>query len=427
MTGAVDSNGGDFVFSPKFKQLGNGFGYAGNVFITTDASTFLIYNSNNAPFISSNMYVNQQVKTTHYEYPYIYYAGTSATISRYDTRVPFFNGQAYSNLYTDYSNYTTKITGLDDTVHFVSSSNLVTYDGVSTLYPVFPDTLAGVYTRNAVYYANSAYIHKLFTEPIVTSYVFSNRVLFSQPQNIKNITFDGRYIYTVGDFSYKIDTFNISDYQNTIADTDENVLIRNKYSSAYFDGRYINLVNDNVTVYDTIPLNYPLIFSPSVISEYAYISDEERAFLQNRSLQYIVKQVQKATIPNVDTEGYYKVDFLNLLSELMFKSDAKLEKIGMYLNGHEKFLCDAEYLSNIQVYNYHSRLPTRTSNLYTYSFANNPESEFPDGHLNASRIIDKVFYIKASKPSNVNVYGSTHNICTIRNGLGGLVFNTSSE
>jgi hypothetical protein len=60
-----------------------------------------------------------------------------------------------------------------------------------------------------------------------------------------------------------------------------------------------------------------------------------------------------------------------------------------------------------------------------YSFCTNPEDELPEGYLNASRIKDKVFDFEIT--SNVTVYGITKNILTIRDGLGGLVFNNSTQ
>lgn len=428
----LDTNS-EFVFYPRFTLLGKGFSYGGNTFLTTDASTFLVYNSNSSPFISSNMISRQEVLTTHFDAPYIYYPpsnGTSNIVMRYDTRLPFFKGTSYSNLYTgpDDRDYRTKVR-FDDTTYFVpfTKSNLITYNALSTNYPIdYRDTTCAAFSRNAVFYANVLQVSKLFTEPLPKPYDFSTKVLFTRPQNIKNLTFDGRYIYTIGDFSYKIDSFTLSDYQDVIADTDPNIFTRDRYASAYFDGRYINLVTNTITAYDTIPLTYPLVFSPSVITEYAYISDEERKFLQNRQLQYVVKQVQSSKIPQNES-GYYKIDFLNLLSEVVAVPESgKIDTMAMYLNGHEKFSCDGDYLSRIQLHNYHSRRPTR-SNVYAYSFCTNPEDEFPDGHLNASRIIDKVFYIKTSEKSNVNVYGVTHNVCKIKDGLGGLVFNTRTS
>ena len=260
----------------------------------------------------------------------------------------------------------------------------------------------------------------MFT-PIISPRAFKNTISFSQQSNIYNILVTGPSVYTIGDVVYKIDYKNLQleDVTQVFQPSSNNKFSSNTFNCAYFDGRFLGFATNSVTTYDTLTFDYPKILSPSIITEYVYFQDDERKKFLNSDLKYIITQLQRANIPS---SGKYSINFLNLLSELIFVGD--LSRVSMYLNGHERFSCDADYLKNIQPYLYHTRKPTG-SNISMYSFCTNPEEELPEGYLNASRIKDKVFDFQFS--SNLIMYGLTKNILTIKDGLGGLVFNNSTE
>lgn len=283
------------------------------------------------------------------------------------------------------------------------------------------DTLSSVYDGKSIYLANSTSINKFYFTPLVTSNAFSNAIYFTQKSNINNIIFDGSSIYALCDVVYNINTSTIaeSDATGIFQDTSKNILDRNLYNTGYFDGRFLNLVTDKIKIYDVKPIVYPQFFSPSIITEYIYLSDRDRASMQNNELKYLVNQLQTVDLP---TNQYNRINFWNPLSEIIIDGD--VSRFEMYLNGHEKINCDGSLMNTVQMLK-HRRRPTR-SNIHVYSFSTNPDDEFPDTHVNMSRIIDKVLRVESNQ-SSVKLYGITHNIVKFRDGLGGLVFNNSSQ
>jgi hypothetical protein len=430
LTNGVLTTNSEFEFIQDY-TLGPNFMYNANLYTLTSTNRFLLYNQNNVPFVSTSLPYFGKVYTSRLDGDSIYFApGDGTTIWILDTYKSFHKPESYIRKpipYQTAQDYRSSVE-FGNQIYFVprNTSNLITISGTDSMYQMTSGSSTSLYTRGAVYTANSTHVNKLYTVRLASMQDYKNKISFSTPTFIKDVVYDGRYLYTIGDFIYKLDTVETSvDLSYVLQDTDEGILTRDDYASGFFDGRFINLLSGNSSyLYDTIPLNYPEVFSPSILTEYVYISDDERALLQTRSLQYMIKQIQKVVLP---TNGYFKVNFLNLLSEVIAKVDTgTLKRMAMYLNGHEKFDVDGEYMSTIQIHNYHSRRPT-VNNLYTYSFCSNPEDDFPDGHINASRIIDKVFYCQTSEPTNVSLYGITHNIFKFKDGLGGLVFNNSTN
>ncbi len=430
LTDGVLTTNSEFEFVQEY-TLGPSFMYEANLYTITSTNRFMLYNQNNVPFVSATLPYFGKVYTSRLDGDYIYYApGDDVTIWIYDTYKSFHKYDSYNFKPIPYQTaqvYTSSVE-FGNQIYFVpkETSNLITISGTDTVYQMTGGSSTSLYTRGAVYTANATHVNKLYNVRLASMQDYKNKISFSTPTFIKDVVYDGRYLYTIGDFIYKLDTAETAvDISYVLQDTDDSVLSRDDYASGFFDGRFINLLSGNSSyLYDTIPLDYPEVFSPSILTEYVYVSENERALLQSRSLQYIVKQIQKVVLP---TNGYFKVNFLNLLSEVIAKVDTgTLKRMAMYLNGHEKFDVDGDYMSTVQIHNYHSRRPT-ISNLYTYSFCTNPEEEFPDGHLNASRIIDKVFYCQTSEQTNVSLYGITHNIFKFQDGLGGLVFNNSTN
>jgi hypothetical protein len=339
----------------------------------------------------------------------------------YDMSKPFFWSNAYSNVRIATTSVTSYVS-TNDNVYYVSntSGNLISYSGAQSSY-YSPNAVTASFDGGSIFFANSTAVSKLLFTPVIPPSAFKNNISFTKQTNINSLLLNGGSLYTIGDYIYNIDYNNLQlvDSTQIFQPSGNNVFINSKFNSAYFDGRFLSFVTNAVTVYDTLTLNYPEILSPSIVTEYVYLQDEERAKFINSDLKYIVTQLQKV---NITSNGRYNIDFLNLLSEIVFAGDVK--RVSMYLNGHERFSCDADYMKNIQPYLYHTRQPTR-SNIFVYSFCTNPEEELPEGYLNASRIKDKVFDFEIN--SNVTVYGVTKNILTVRDGLGGLVFNNSTE
>jgi hypothetical protein len=414
-----------------WSSLGKMFTANYNVYSLTNVSTFVKYNANSLPF-----YKTQTLSTTTPIYTAavvgstIYYppGDNSTTIQILTPRdFPFYRKSSIVNVQTIAGNYRTYVP-TETTLYFVPftyNSNIITYNGLDTTYQMSGNTISAVYDGQSLYVSpfKDTIIDRLKLFPTPDVSFFGNNISFTTRTNITDVIFDGTYAYLVSGKVYKLNVDNITDadVSFTFQDTKQNIFIDAIYNCGYFDGRYVNLVTNKQVVYDTIPLSVPNYIFPSVITEYLYIQPSVLNALQTKELRYPVKQIQ--TVKFTST-GYYKVGFLNLLTEVLL--DNKVKKLALYLNGHEKFNCDGDYLQNIQNYMYHSRYPTH-STISSYSFALRPESDEPSGHVNASRIKDMVFYIEMENGVNtVNMYGTTYNILTIRDGLCGLVFNNGS-
>ena len=420
----VNSN---LVFSPTFTNLGPIFYYGSNVYALADNNTFVVYNSNSLPFSANALFYSQNVSTVFTKDNFAYYPpGLDGNILQvFDMTKPFFSFDAYTNsIKVSNNNYKSFVT-LSDSTYFVptNSANLIRFSDGSEIkgYNVPQGTLTSGYDGKSIYLSNSTSINKFYFTPLVTSNAFSNAIYFTQQSNINNIIFDGSSIYALCDVVYNINTSTIaeSDATGIFQDTSKNILDRNLYNTGYFDGRFLNLVTDTIKIYDVNPIVYPRFFSPSIITEYVYLSERDRISMQTKELKYMVKQLQTVDLP---TNSYNRINFWNPLSEIIIDGD--VSKFEMYLNGHEKIHCDGNLMSTIQLLK-HQRRPTR-SDVHVYSFASNPDDEFPDTHVNMSRIIDKVLRVDSTQPY-VKLYGITHNIVKFRDGLGGLVFNNSSQ
>lgn len=414
------------AFSPTFTNLGPVFYYGSNLYSVANDNTFVVYDSTSLPFSANAMFYSQNVSTVYTNKNIAYYPPglNGNTLQIFDMSKQFFSGDAYTYIKVSNNNYKSWVT-LSDSTYFIpsNSGNLINYFDGSEIrgYTVPGGTLTSIFDGQSIYLSNSTHVNRFYFTPLITSNAFGNAIYFTQTSTINNIIFDGASVYALGDVVYNINTSTISESDATgmFQDTALNILDRNSYTTGYFDGRFINFVRDTVKIYDVLPLVYPQFFSPSIITEYVYLSDRERNILQTRELKHIVKQIQTVSVP---TNQYNRIDFWNPMSEIIINGD--VSKFEVFLNGHEKVNCDGSLMSTIQILK-HPRKPTR-SNIFVYSFATNPNDEFPDAHVNMSRIRDKVFRIDSKDPS-VNLYGITHNIVKFRDGLGGLVFNNSSQ
>lgn len=417
----------NIVFYPKYTQLGTNFIANGNLYTLTNNSSFVIYNSNSLAFSKySRQFNNAFVSKSVGDYTYYPPGLNDRNMQIYDRRLPFYDEDSYATIPCANNDYRSVIT-FNNESYFVpfKGGNLISVQTASETrgYAIPAGVITTSVDEKSLYLANASTINRFYFRPEYSKTFFGNNISFTKQTEINDIIFDGKNLYILGDYIYNLNTLTVneSDVTGIFQDLDVNIIDRNRYTSGYFDGRFLNLCTDTVKIYDVNPLSYPKVLSPSIITEYAYISDRDRNLLQNRELKHIVKQIQTVTIP---TNSYSKIEFWNPMSEIVF--EGYLDKAIMFLNGHEKFECDANFMKTVQILTRHSRRPTR-NDIFTYSFATNPEDDYPDSYVNMSRIREKVVYVESKISSNVNVYGITHNIVKFRDGLGGLVFNNSSQ
>ena len=250
-------------------------------------------------------------------------------------------------------------------------------------------------------------------------------------------------------------------------------------------------IDDDVSFKYTIPSNGQVIRekttegsikSASLITDFYFVTEDEKNFLLTRPMEYVITQLQKSTIQFKQGELKKSVllKFTNPVKELMFlakeetgsnfntedrllntsssdqtfssvlkgftigsstntkRSDHRtIKNIDFQCNGATVFDHSGQYLAYQQALQYHTGCPDPAYEFYTYSFALNPELYYPTGQLNMSRIIHKKLDIEldtvptatsgatvADKTRNVNVgvYAINYNILRVDGGLAGLKF-----
>lgn len=213
----------------------------------------------------------------------------------------------------------------------------------------------------------------------------------------------------------------------------------------------------NENTYTVTPVYNGNIQAISLITDYYFVTDDEKNFLMTRPVEYVITQLQMATIPMKPEvkERAVLVKFEHPVKELMFvatlsESDApreaavvtvdpmspvvpirsdhrRIKRIALDFNGMNVFDQDGISLAYEQSLRHHTGTPSPAYEMYTYSFAMKPEVYYPTGQVNMSRIIHKKLTVELDEVDSthdtvVNVYALNYNVLRIESGLAGLKF-----
>jgi hypothetical protein len=229
------------------------------------------------------------------------------------------------------------------------------------------------------------------------------------------------------------------------------------YKIAY---SYLNL-SDRYTVR---PITNGRISAASVLADFFFITDDEKNFMRTRPMEYLITQVQLATVPIAPTvtERSVLLTFQHPVKELVFvatlserdvdrrypstgiiaeadrtitmspdvplRSDhVRIKRAALAFNGEEVFDRSGTYLAYEQSLRHHTGCPSPAYEFYTYSFALEPEVYSPTGQVNMSRIIHKQLTVEleesdAFNETVVSVYAINYNVLRVDSGLAGLKF-----
>jgi hypothetical protein len=124
----------------------------------------------------------------------------------------------------------------------------------------------------------------------------------------------------------------------------------------------------------------------------------------------LIEQVQHETF-QVSSGVSFATRFLHEVKELyMVVEGTQLQKVRFNTNEYTKFEHDAMYLHLVQSRDYHSGTPP--SNVFTYSFSMDPESESYTGSIHMGRIQNQVFTFwgSSSERFTVRIYAVSYNI-----------------
>jgi hypothetical protein len=402
-----------FITQPS-GQLGTTFSLASNVYTRLSPGSLLVYNSEAVPLYSQTFPYSIQASTRLNST--IYYSCPPNIVS-YDITKPYWLMSSYSNIGPLQSNVTTFTTDGTRKVFGVAANVIYEYDTITSNILTRP-AMMGPWTPTFSVYDSKS----IFMFPSGNVYTFAGSLNFPNFDTIPQVTvdylrdlaFDGRYVYTLSNIIYAIDTSTFDQvYQ---------VLIQNNFpifttsvSGGYYDGQFLNITAGTMnTQIDLYPVSSNPIIEASIIANSAFLSGVEKNWMNSGPLDYIVMQVQESIVD----QGYYMVDFLNPAKEFIITSP--LRNIKVFLNGNLLVNPELKYMSNVNQLRYHSRHATY-QDTYCLSLSLAPEKNIPSGHINMSRINEKVFASETDGP--VTLFALTHNIFRVRDGLGGLVFN----
>lgn len=219
--------------------------------------------------------------------------------------------------------------------------------------------------------------------------------------------------------------------------------------------------------WEVYPTNDGGIKNVSLITDFYFVTEYEKNFLLTRPVEYVITQLQVATIPfgpNVSSRSVM-LNFKNPVKELYFMATLQeriqLEKNGrkllnnivaetdqtLYLSNDINIRSDARFIKNVslefngatifdhdgkhmayqQTLDHHTGCPSPAREFYIYSFAMKPEMYYPTGQVNMSRIMHQKLNLELDEIDDTNetfvsVYAVNYNVLRISSGLAGLKF-----
>lgn len=196
------------------------------------------------------------------------------------------------------------------------------------------------------------------------------------------------------------------------------------------------------------------ILRSGILTEYVYLTDEEKNYIKARPTDYVIEQLQlsRGVIEYTENSKTFKLNFTNPVKELYIVVQSQITQDnndwfnfddGYYPNNSNSFIetlqlefnseimvshdvADYLYLLYAQPMYHHTRVPKR--NVYSYSFALRPEDPEPTGQVNMSRIINKLLKVNFASPysgsdnRNIRIYAKNYNVLRVQDGLAGLLF-----
>jgi hypothetical protein len=162
------------------------------------------------------------------------------------------------------------------------------------------------------------------------------------------------------------------------------------------------------------------VVSSSLITDFYFITDDEKHFLLTRPIEYVITQLQMTTVPTPSV----LLKFQHPVKELFFVASnfKKIRRIALEFNGTTVFDQDGTYLAYEQSLRHHTGCPYPEFEFYMYSFALRPEVYYPTGQVNMSRIVTKKLTLDVVDDAPVNVYALNYNVLRVESGLAGLKF-----
>ena len=172
----------------------------------------------------------------------------------------------------------------------------------------------------------------------------------------------------------------------------------------------------------------------SLVTDFFFITDDERNFLLTRPIEYVITQLQMSQFRF--NAGVSKksgmLNFKNPVKEMFFVAVSDdvhkyepIKQVIMKFNNNTIIDADNLMVSYEQPLKYYTGV---TDNKFgVYSFSMTPETYYPTGQVNMSRIAHNLIEVELESPDvnyghKVYVYAVNYNVLHIQSGLGGLKF-----
>ena len=172
----------------------------------------------------------------------------------------------------------------------------------------------------------------------------------------------------------------------------------------------------------------------SLITDFFYITENEKNFLLSRPIEYVITQLQMSQFKMKagETKKSGMLNFKNPVKEMFFIAISDdvfkynpIKHVIMKFNNNTIIDADNLMLSYEQPLKYYTG--TTKNNFGVYSFSLKPETYYPTGQVNMSRIAHNLIEVELDSPDSsfehkVYVYAVNYNVLHIESGLGGLKF-----
>ena len=172
----------------------------------------------------------------------------------------------------------------------------------------------------------------------------------------------------------------------------------------------------------------------SLITDFFYITENEKNFLLSRPIEYVITQLQVSQFKMKagETKKSGMLNFKNPVKEMFFIAISDdvfkynpIKHVIMKFNNNTIIDADNLMLSYEQPLKYYTG--TTENNFGVYSFSLKPETYYPTGQVNMSRIAHNLIEVELDSPDSsfehkVYVYAVNYNVLHVESGLGGLKF-----
>ena len=172
----------------------------------------------------------------------------------------------------------------------------------------------------------------------------------------------------------------------------------------------------------------------SLVTDFFFITEDEKNFLLTRPIEYVITQLQLSQFKFKAGESKKSgmLNFKNPVKEMFFMAVSDdvykyepIKQVTMKFNNNIIIDADNLMLSYEQPLKYYTGVTI--NNFGVYSFSLKPETYYPTGQVNMSRIAHNLIDIELDTPDasfghKVYVYAVNYNVLRISSGLGGLKF-----